>query len=473
MSEIFLKNVNALIVSEVASDSPAALAGIRAGDLLRQINGKPIIDILDYRFHAADTLLEMTIERQGETLQLSLSKSLDQDAGLSFAYELGDRVHTCNNKCVFCFIHQQPRKMRKSLYLMDDDFRLSFMHGNYVTLTNIADEEWRRILDQKLSPLYVSVHATDPERRGLLLGRKAPAPILPQIRELADHRIDVHAQIVLCPGLNDGDQLDRTLDELAQEHPASTGKRAGVQSVAIVPVGMTQFRERLPQLQHVERDYAREMIDRVGDHESRFESALGTRFAWLADEWYYIGDQPVPPKSHYEDFPQLEDGIGTLRLFIDNLKQLSMRLPHRAARPIAATLITAEMPARQVQELADRLNRVQDVQINVCVVQNRFFGGDIHIAGLLTARDILEQLADFAERHPAIYIPTICLRDAELFLDDVTLAEARQQSGLDLRVTGNSPRELAAALGLLPPLRTQRGGSRWVMEESLVSTNGV
>jgi putative radical SAM enzyme (TIGR03279 family) len=470
MSEIFLKNVNALIVSGVENDSPAAKAGIQGGDLLRQINTHPIIDILDYRFHAAEAQLEMTIEREGRMLPVTVTKGIDEDAGLTFAYELGDHVHTCNNKCVFCFIHQQPKKMRKSLYLMDDDFRLSFMHGNYVTLTNIAVNEWRRILEQKLSPLYVSVHATDPELRGMLLGRRAPAPILPQLRELADHRIDVHAQIVLCPGLNDGAQLDRTLDELAREHRAVTGKRAGVQSVAIVPVGMTRFRERLPQLTHVERDYARDMIDQVAAHESRYSRDLGTRFAWLGDEWYYIADRPVPPRSHYESFPQLEDGIGTLRLFSDNLKQIALRLPQVAPAPVAATLITAEMPARQVQALADRLNQVQGVAVNVCVVKNRFFGGDIHIAGLLTATDILAALAEFPDRHPVVYIPTICLRDERLFLDDITLDEARQRSGIDIRATGNSPRELAVALSLLPPVRGRHSASRWIMEmeENLV-----
>ena len=249
MSEIVLKNGNALVVSEVEEGSAAERADVRVGDLLREINSKPILDILDYRFHSAERRLRLTIERDGQILQPLLRKQDIEDAGLAFEFDLGDKIHTCKNKCVFCFIHQQPKKMRKSLYLMDDDFRLSFMHGNYVTLTNLSDAEWARILDQRLSPLYVSVHATDPALRATLLGRAAPAPILPQIRVLADNRIDVHAQVVLCPGLNDGDNLDHTLTELALEHRSVTDKRAGVPSVAIVPVGMTRFRERLPRLQ--------------------------------------------------------------------------------------------------------------------------------------------------------------------------------------------------------------------------------
>ncbi len=469
MSEIFLKNVNALIVTAVEPGSPAERAGVCVGDLLQQINGRSILDILDYRFHSSDVKLRLTLLRNGETLSVDAQKRVDADLGLSFEHDLGDRVHTCKNKCVFCFIHQQPKKMRKSLYLMDDDFRLSFMHGNYVTLTNLSDEEWARILEQRLSPLYVSVHATNPELRQILLGRKTPTPILPQIRELADNRIDVHAQIVLCPGLNDGANLDNTLEELIAEHRALTEKRAGVQSVAIVPVGMTRFRERLPQLSHVERDYAREMIARVNDHAKRFNTMIGTRFAWLADEWYHIAGQDVPPRSHYEDFPQLEDGIGTIRLFLDDAKRTGLRLPIRVPISIEATLVTAEMPAQHVQAFADRLNRIEGVNINVCVVKNDFFGGDIHIAGLLTAQDILAHLKNFPGCHQTVYIPKICLRDDVLFLDDVTLEEARVSSGLDLRAVGNTPHDLAQALGLIRSAAPSRRDTRWQMEETATS----
>ena len=469
MSETLPKILNALIVSQVDPDSPAARAGVRAGDLLKTINDRPILDILDYRFHAAEKRLKMHMERDGEAIACILRKREEEDAGLTFAFELGDKIHTCQNKCVFCFIHQQPKKMRRSLYLMDDDFRLSFMHGNYVTLTNLSDAEWARILEQRLSPLYVSVHATDPELRGKLLGRKSPTPILPQIRELADHGVDIHAQIVLCPGLNDGAALDETLHALSLEHRSITDKRAGVPSVAIVPVGLTQFRDRLPSLVHVERDYARDMIAHVTRIEREFQARLGTRFAWLADEWYFLAEQPVPGKAHYEEFPQLEDGIGTVRLFLESARQVGKRLPESVPIPVQATLVTAEMPAPVVQEFAERLNRIQGVDVNVCVVKNKFFGGDIHIAGLLTATDILEQLQAFPECRQTVYLPQICLRDGTVFLDDVTLEEARQTSGLDLQAVGNTPRALSEALGLIRPAQHSRSGaSRWLMEDTLV-----
>lgn len=469
MSEIFLKNVNALIVSQVQPNSAGATAGVLPGDLLKRINGKPILDILDYRFHAADSCLRLTLEREGKELQLTLIKAPEQDAGLEFAYDLGDKVHTCKNRCVFCFIHQQPKGMRRSLYLMDDDFRLSFMHGNYITLTNITQEEWQRILEQRLSPLYVSVHATDPILRARLLGRKEPTPILPQIRLLADNRIDVHAQIVLCPGLNDGAVLDQTLIELAAEHRAITGKRAGVCSVAIVPVGLTRFRNKLTPLRGVDSNYARTLISQVQRLALRFRRMLGTRFVWLADEWYYLAQRPFPGRAHYEEFPQLEDGIGTTRLFLEELRSLARRLPKKAPQPVAATLVTAELPASQIQEMANLFNQVEGIQLNVCVVKNHYFGGNIHVAGLLTAQDILEQLKTFSKRLPTIFLPSICLRDNELFLDDLTVAQARESTGWNILVVENRPRALAAALRLLPDRQTRfyPSNSNWVVDENL------
>ncbi len=469
MSESVLNNVNALIVSGVEEGSAAERAGVRSGDLLREINGKPILDILDYQFHAGESRLRLTIDRGGELICPTIRKSEIEHAGLTFESDLGDKIHTCKNKCVFCFIHQQPKKMRKSLYLMDDDFRLSFMHGNYVTLTNLTRAEWARILAQRLSPLYVSVHATDPDLRAALLGRAAPSPILPQIRELADNRIDTHAQIVLCPGINDGDHLNQTLDALANEHRVISCKRAGVPSVAIVPVGMTRFRERLPRLRHVERDYARDVIAQVSRRCREFEKRLGTRFAWLADEWYFIAGKSYPGTGHYEDFPQLEDGIGTVRLFLDDVRSIMRQLPARAPHPVSATLVTAEMPAAAVQRLADLLNKVEGVSLDVCVVKNEFFGGDIHIAGLLTGQDILTQVMRNGRPGRIVYIPRICLRDGTLFLDDITLDQARQESGLDLRAVGNLPRDLAAEMGLLSRAGGIRHTSRpWITEESVV-----
>jgi len=465
MSELLVKRPpNALTVSYVEPESAAYRAGFREGDLLRELNGVPMLDILDYQFHSTDDCLRCLVEREGSARRVTIRKIAGEDTGLMFASDLGDKIHTCNNKCVFCFIHQMPKKMRKTLYLMDDDFRLSFMHGNYVTLTNVSEAEFQRIVAQRLSPLYVSVHATDPGLRGVLLGKKEPAPILPRIRELASNRIDVHAQIVLCPSLNDGGALEATLEDLAQEHRTQTGKRAGVDSVAIVPVGLTRFRERLPKLAAADRDYARAMIRGIWAKQKEFRRRLGTRFAWLSDEWYFLAGLPIPGKPHYEEFPQLEDGIGTVRLFLANASSISPRLPSSMPVPVRATLVTAELPAPIVQSFSDRLNRITNVEINVCVVKNEFFGGGINIAGLLTAQDVMASLDRFAS-HDTVYIPNICMRDDALFLDDLTVNDMREQTGRDIRITGASPRDLVTALGIMPPARGRRRMDHWVMEE--------
>ncbi|MDE2127645.1 MAG: DUF512 domain-containing protein [Armatimonadetes bacterium] len=454
-----------LLVSAVRPHSPAFHAGVRPGDLLLSIDGHPIHDVLDFRFHAAEQRLQLALQRGAERLEIVVQNVDSADAGLEFEQDLGDGVHTCDNRCVFCFIHQMPKKMRKPLYLMDDDFRLSFMHGNYVTLTNLSDTEWTRILEQRLSPLYVSVHATEPALRGTLLGRGAPTAILPQLRMLADAGIDVHAQIVLCPGLNDGDHLRQTIEELAEEHPAASGKRCGVLSTAIVPVGLTRFRRGLAPVEHVEHDYAGGMIAAVSRMERALRRRLGTRFAWLADEWYFLAGAPWPGRRHYEAFPQLEDGIGTVRLFLDDAKNVSRRLPDRAPRPVQATLVTAEMAAGIVTEFAARLNRIADVSVNVCTIKNGFFGGDIRIAGLLTATDIILQVRQFRGAHEQVVAPKICLRADGLFLDDLTPADVSAQLGRPLVVSGNRPSDLCVALGLLPQARAAPiSANRWLME---------
>jgi putative radical SAM enzyme (TIGR03279 family) len=465
MSEILVKNPpNALIVSTIDPGSPAARAGIQPGDLLRSINDRAILDILDYQFHSADNRLNMQFEREGAPYNVQLRLREGQSAGIEFSQDLGDKIHTCVNKCVFCFIHQMPKKMRRSLYLMDDDFRLSFMHGNYVTLTNLSDEEWERIIEQRLSPLYVSVHATDPDLRAVLLGKKQPAPIIPALRRLHENRIDVHAQIVLCPGINDEDALDQTLEELAQLHPIESGLRCGVLSVAIVPVGLTRFRERLPKLATADRDYAREMIDVIAKQERKFNRRLETRFAWLSDEWYFLAGLPMPGRRHYEDFPQLEDGIGTVRLFLDEAEQIVRKLPASAPQAVSATLVTAELAAAVVTGFANALNQVEGVDINVCVIKNDFFGGVINIAGLLTATDIIAAVNQFPTKE-RVYIPAICLRDRNVFLDDLTIQDVAEQTGREIRVIDPKPRALAVDLGLAAEGRARGVTSEhWMME---------
>ena len=441
MSELLTRAKGALVIAAVEPGSLAEEIGLQPGDMLLAVNGHQVMDTLDYRFYITEPAVELIVQRGAERVTLTVEKEPYDLLGIEFESDLADKIHTCNNKCVFCFIHQMPKGMRRSLYLMDDDFRLSFLYGNYVTLTNVTEEEFQRILAQKLTPMYVSVHATDPELRARLLGKREPTPILPILQRLHDGGIDVHAQIVLCPGWNDGDALRQTLYELALLHPAISGKRAGTLSVAIVPVGLTKFRQKLTPLTAPDRAYAQRFIHEVRKLERQFCERLGTRFAFLSDEWFFLAEQPIPGRRYYEDFPQLEDGVGTVRLFLDRAYDVARRLPDRLERPVQMTLVTGELPAQVIQRFVQTLQRVQGVALNVCVVKNRFFGGTVSVTGLLTAQDIADALTEFPA-HPTVVLPSICLRDGVLFLDDVTVERFEAQIGRRVVVVEPHPSAL-------------------------------
>ncbi len=448
MSELLLRPAGGLVIERVEPGSLAEEMGLREGDMLLSVNGKRVMDTLDYRFHITEPSVQITVRRADTTFTVTVEKEPYDLLGAEFENDLADKIHTCNNKCVFCFIHQMPKGMRRSLYLMDDDFRLSFLYGHYVTLTNVTEEEFERILEQRLSPMYVSVHATDPDLRGRLLGKREPVPIVPVLERLHAGGIDVHAQIVLCPGWNDGDALRRTLYDLALLHPSVTGKRSGTLSVAIVPVGLTQFRRKLAPLTPPDSGYARRFIREVRSTEKMFEQRLGTRFAFLSDEWFFLAGEPVPGRQYYEDFPQLDDGVGTVRLFLNRACDLSRRLPARLFVRVQATLVTGELPSSLIGRFAQMLMRVEGVELNVCVVKNRFFGGTVSVAGLLTAQDIAHTLAHFPA-HPVIILPSICLREGTLFLDDVTVGQLAERVGKRIMVVEPHPAALWRALRAL------------------------
>ncbi|GIV17118.1 MAG: radical SAM protein [Armatimonadota bacterium] len=451
MSELLARSYRGLVIARVEPGSLAEELGLQQGDVVLSVNGKRVMDTLDYRFHVTEPYVELTVQRGDETLNIAIEKEPYDLLGIEFENDLADKIHTCNNKCVFCFIHQMPKGMRRSLYLMDDDFRLSFLYGNYVTLTNVSEEEFERILAQKLSPMYVSVHATDPDLRGRLLGKREPAPILPVLQRLHEGGIDVHAQIVLCPGWNDGEVLRQTLYDLATHHPAISGKRAGTLSVAMVPVGLTKFRQKLTPLTPPDPAYAQRFIREVRAMERYFQKRLGTRFAFLSDEWFFLAGQPIPGRRYYEDFPQLEDGVGTVRLFLDRAYSVMRRLPSALPRKVQMTLVTGELPAAVIERFAQMLQRVQGVDLNVCVVKNHFFGGTVSVAGLLTAQDIANALARFPA-YPTVVLPSICLREGYLFLDDVTIEQFEAQAGRKVLVVDPHPTALWEAIRTMAQL---------------------
>jgi putative radical SAM enzyme (TIGR03279 family) len=437
-------------ILKVDAESAAEEAGILPGDVVTHVNGSAVLDIVDWAFLTAGEQVLLEVDRpEVGSVHFQIEKGYDEDLGIEFGDDLFDRVHICKNKCVFCFLYQQPKGLRPSLYIKDDDYRLSFLHGNYLTLTNMGEDEFQRVIDQKLSPLFVSVHATDPEVRGRMLGRKGPEPILPRLQMLADAKIQIHGQVVLCPGYNDGEQLAQTVRELGQLHPDARETYGGVLSVAVVPVGLTQFRDRLAALKTCDGDFDRALVAEAETWRNRYRETLGTNFVFLSDEFYLNAGLSVPPARQYEGFPQLEDGVGLVRMFLDDIKKVAKHLPRQVKTPRTATLVTGELAGPLLQQLADTLNQVGGVDVNVCAVHNTFFQGNISVAGLLTGRDIADALHGMGDAlGERIVVPSIMLRDPDrdIFLDDMTLEQFESAVGRPVCIVERMPSAAARAV---------------------------
>jgi putative radical SAM enzyme (TIGR03279 family) len=424
-------------VASVRSRTAAAAAGLSPGDRILAVNGESIADAIDFQFHAADETLALTIERAGAVRALRIPRGRG-DLGVELQAPRPGDIATCANKCVFCFIHQLPRGLRRSLYVKDDDYRLSFLHGNYITLSDLDEDAIARIERQRLSPLYVSVHATDPELRHALLGRpRHSAEILPRLERLAKAGIRMHAQVVLCPGLNDGAQLARTVSELAPLHPH-------VATTAIVPVGLTRHRDRLPRLRTLTPAEARTLIGTVEDWQRGFVDTLGTRFVFLADEIYLLAEHPLPVAAAYEGFPVMEDGIGLVRHFEDGFARALARRSGLRVRRV--TLVTGEMFGSRLASLVARIPEGA-ARLRIAAVPNDFFGRSIGVAGLLTARDIQRYLATLGDLGDEVLVPAAAVRDGDgVFLDDLTPADLARDLGVAVRVVGPDPKALLDAV---------------------------
>ena len=419
-------------ISRVLPDSIAAELGFEAGDAIVSINGQQPRDLIDYQFLCSDEFLELEVlDTAGRSHQVEIEKDTDEGLGLEFETALFDGLIQCNNRCPFCFIDQQPPGKRESLYYKDDDYRLSFLYGSYLTLTNLSEAEWRRIAQLRLSPLYVSVHATDPELRQRLLKNDRAGLISEQLRWFQKHQLQIHAQVVVCPDLNDGEQLVRTLTDLADFH---SGDPATVASVAVVPVGLTRFRPSEDELRPVEPADAAATIALVEALQAQFQTQFGSRFAWLADEWYLIAGQPLPAASWYEQYPQLENGVGSIRAFISEFEHQAEQLPTHIQPPRRLTWVVGNVVEQAFQPLQARLNTVQGLQVDLVGLASHYWGQALTVTGLLTGQDLIESLRD-RDLGDGLLLPSVMLRHGDrCFLDDLTIAEVEQALNVPIYV---------------------------------------
>jgi putative radical SAM enzyme (TIGR03279 family) len=428
-------------ISQVLPDSIAAEVGFEAGDCLVSINGQPLRDLIDYQFLCADEYLELEVlDTHGNPHAVEIEKEYDENLGLEFESAFFDGLIQCNNRCPFCFIDQQPPGKRESLYLKDDDYRLSFLYGSYLTLTNLSDREWRRIEQMRLSPLYVSVHATEPEIRIRLLKNPRAGKILEQLQWFQARSLQIHAQVVLCPGINDGAHLTQTIQDLAQFHH---GDIPTVASVAIVPVGLTRFRPDLNEVIPVMTEKAQEVIAQVQTLQVQFQQAFGSTFAWLADEWFLIARQDLPPAAHYETYPQIDNGVGSIRLFLTQFETAARSLlPTQVTPPRRLTWVVGNTVEQAFQPILEKLNQVQGLTVEMAALSSEYWGQTMTVTGLLTGYDIIHALKG-KDLGDGLLIPTLMLKHGTTqFLDDMTLEGVSQALYCPVHQVGGGPGDL-------------------------------
>ena len=436
------------VIRSVDPRSPAQRAGVRAGETLTHINGHPIVDVLDYKFYSYDTRLELTLlDGEGNSRTLRLRKHEGEDLGLEFETYLMDRARSCANNCIFCFVDQMPKGMRKSLYFKDDDARLSFLMGNYLTLTNLSQREIQRIIDLRISPINISVHTTDPELRVEMLKNKRAGEAIDTMRRLAEHSITMNCQIVSCPGINDGPALDRTLNDLAEMHPA-------VNSISVVPVGVTKFREGLYPLKAYDRESAAALVDQVEAFAARHLEKTGTRLVWCSDEFYLLAGRSLPEEAYFEEFTQLDNGVGMLRLLTEEFRRgLDLMEPEEMEGTTPFSIATGLSAGPFLAQLVDMAREKCDkIKGTVYPIVNHFFGETITVAGLVTGGDLIDQLRgkDVGER---LLIPANMLRAGErVFLDDVSLDDVERELGVPVIPVAQDGYELLDAIcGIASP----------------------
>lgn len=433
---------NKIKICNVQSGSIAEEAGVEAGDFLLSINEQSIKDIFDYRYYQASEELLLQIEKpDGEVWEIEIDKDESEDLGLEFEDSLIDGAKSCTNKCIFCFIDQLPKGMRETVYFKDDDSRLSFLTGNYVTLTNIKNEELQRIINYRMSPINVSVHTTNPELRKFMLGNRFAGDVLDKIKMLTDSGIEVNCQIVLCRGINDGDELEKTIADLAAFYP-------GINSVSIVPVGISKHRDNLFKLEPFDKESSADVIKQVLKWQNKLLREKGSRVIYLSDEFYINAEMAIPEYEEYEDFPQIENGVGMVASFKQEVKEyLGNKKRKTSLNNRKISIATGRLVYKNIIQLVNDIKKVyDDLEVSVFDIENDFFGSNVTVTGLLTGGDIIKQLKG-KDLGQELLLSKNMLRSGEhILLDDYTIEQIEEELGIKIRIVDNTGADFVNAL---------------------------
>lgn len=401
-----------LTIEAVQPGSPAEKTGLRSGDILLSANSRILHDPIDFTFYSADESLDLTVKRDGKKMYIRYAKKEGEDFGVDFK---PFKIMTCRNNCIFCFVKQLPKGLRKTLYVKDEDYRMSFLYGNYITLTNLTKEDKKRIVEQRLSPLYISVHTTSRELRNRLLGNAKAPDILNELKFFTDHKIRFNIQIVLCPEYNDGKELRQTLSNLQKFHPY-------VLSIAVVPVGLTSYRKH--PIRPLEREDAENALAIMETFQKRLLKKHGTAVIYGADELYLKAGHPFPPLKEYGDLHQIENGVGMIPLFLHQAKKL--KVPKNLPRRKKFLTFTGQSFYPYLKKYIEKLSEKENLLIDTVPVENRFFGSLVTVTGLLTGRDVIKTIIDRTDGYETILVPDVVLDSEDRFLDDVTLPDMEE-----------------------------------------------
>ncbi|WP_455717609.1 DUF512 domain-containing protein [Anaerosporobacter sp.] len=416
------------VIKSVAVGSIAEELGIESGDMLLSVNGNEIKDVFDYHYLINDEFLEvLLLKKNGEEWELEIEKEYQEDLGIEFEEGLMDKYRTCRNKCIFCFIDQNPKGMRDTIYFKDDDSRLSFLQGNYITLTNMTDEDIDRIILYKLGPINISVHTTNKELRIQMLKNRFAGEALDKIKKLYENGIEMNSQIVLCKGYNDEKELDKTIEDLSQYLPY-------MKSLSVVPIGMSKHRDRLTKIEKFTKEDALHVLEQLHSHQERMKEKYGTRFVFASDEWYITAGLPIPDADYYEGYGQIENGIGMVRSLTEEVQDYLKEVEDNG-QTRRISMATGKLAAPFIEGLAREVTKkFPHVEAKVYTIENEFYGKDITVAGLLTGQDIIKQLKgeDLGEY---LVLPSVLLRDDEdVLLDDLRISDIERELGIKIRI---------------------------------------